>query len=114
MALAIRETGERFWEGEALALDLGESGLWETGDSSGRYGCGRELVCKGDEAIGVELDSRGAAASTTDQVAPDLLGGQPVEWRVIQSHVDTGFEGFIERADSVGGQEAVPPLAVVL
>lgn len=51
MALAIRETGERFWDGEALALDLGESGLWETGDSSGRYGCGRELVCKGDVDI---------------------------------------------------------------
>jgi hypothetical protein len=33
-AFTIREMGDRFWEGGALALDLGESGLWEEGDSS--------------------------------------------------------------------------------
>lgn len=33
-ALAIRETGERFCAGDALALALGESGLWEDGESS--------------------------------------------------------------------------------
>lgn len=50
-ALAIREMGERFWAGEGLALDLGESGLWETGESFCRYDCCRELVCKGDGEI---------------------------------------------------------------
>jgi hypothetical protein len=33
-AFTMREMGDRFWEGDALTLDLGESGLWEEGDSS--------------------------------------------------------------------------------
>lgn len=35
-ALAIRETGDRFCAGEALALVLGESGLLDEGESSFR------------------------------------------------------------------------------
>lgn len=32
-ALAIREMGERLEKGDGLALDRGESGLWDIGDS---------------------------------------------------------------------------------
>lgn len=35
-ALAIRDVGDRVWEADGLALDFGDSGLPETGDSSSR------------------------------------------------------------------------------
>ena len=49
-ALASREMGERFWAGEGLALDRGESGLCDEDECCG-FDFGRELVCKGDGEI---------------------------------------------------------------
>lgn len=51
VALAMREIGERFCAGDALALVRDESGLWEEGESSLIYACGSELVCRGDGDI---------------------------------------------------------------
>jgi len=61
-ALAIREMGDRFWDGEGLALDRGDSGLCD-GESCRRE-LGREVVCSGDGEICREPGAPGREATS--------------------------------------------------
>ena len=63
-AFAMREMGDRPWEGDGLALEGGDTGLWDEGDSSCKYVWGRELVFRGDGEIWREPGGPGRDATS--------------------------------------------------
>jgi len=42
---------------------------------------------------------------TGEEIAPDLFLLESIEVLVVQGELDAGFEGFVECADPVGGED---------
>lgn len=54
-----------------------------------------------DELVVVAFDFGFVRAA--DEIAPYLVGGEPIERWVVERHVDARLEGFVEGTDTVGG-----------
>lgn len=59
-----------------------------------------------DQSVRVTLHFHWRLAGTTNQVSPDLLGSEPVQWWIVQGHMYPGLEGLIENTNSVCCQES--------
>ena len=56
------------------------------------------------ENIKIDIaDASRTSRESVDEVVPDLFAGGDVEWGVVYCDVDSGFEGWVDGFDAVGG-----------